>query len=93
MTIEELVRDLHCRGVVFEPCGDKLAVDPIEKLGPTELDAIQANKREILRLFHVGRFECVECPGAECDQLLLVIDGMAYCHRHRMSVRFVETPQ
>ena len=93
MTIQRLVRDLRARGVVFEPCGDRLAVDPIEKLEPGEIDAIREHKQEILRLFAAGRFERIACPGEECREILFVIDGLAYCASHGMSVRFVEAQQ
>jgi hypothetical protein len=86
--IEDLMRDLHQRGIVVGPRGDRLAVDPVEKLEPAELEAIRDHEPEILSLFESRRFELVECPGSDCRELLFVIDGLTYCDAHGMSVRF-----
>lgn len=86
--VESLMRDLHQRGIVVGPRGDHLAVDPAEKLGPAELEAVRVHEREILSLFESRRFELVVCPGSDCDELLFVVDGRSYCNAHSMSVRF-----
>jgi hypothetical protein len=91
--IGRLVWDLHSRGVIVEPAGDMLAVDPIEKLEPAELEAIREFKQEILSFFASGRFRLVECPGNACGETLLVMDGESYCHSQGMSVRFVDRAQ
>jgi hypothetical protein len=93
MTLENLIRDLSARGVVFEPVGDKLRVDPVERLKPHELDAIRRCKKEILSLFASGRLVVVACPGEDCAAVLCVFDGIAFCKAHAMTIRFVERPQ
>lgn len=90
MRIGSLVWDLHSRGIVLEPAGNMLAVDPIEKLEQVEIEAIREHKQEILRLFASGRLRLIECPGNGCRERLLVMDGESYCNNHGMSVRFVE---
>ena len=93
MTVENLIRDLSARGVVFEPVGDMLRVDPVERLKPHELALVRRRKQEILSLFASGRFLVTGCPGEDCTAVLLVIDNLAYCAAHRMTIRFVERPQ
>lgn len=93
MTVESLIRDLSARGVTLEPVGDKLRVDPVERLKPGELDAVRRVKEEILSMFASGRLRVQPCPGEECSAVLVVIDDLAYCANHRMPVRFVERPQ
>ena len=92
MRIEALVWDLHSRGIVLEPAGNMLAVDPIEKLKPAEIEAVRKHKQEILKLFKKGRLRLIECPGDSCHELLLVLDGETYCNNHGMNVRFIEGP-
>lgn len=91
MRLGSLVWDLYSRGILLEPDGNMLAVDPIEKLRPDEVDAIRRHKQEILSLFAAGRFQVALCPGDECDELLLVVDGESYCKRHQMAIRFIES--
>lgn len=86
--IESLIRDLHSRGIVFEPRGDVLVVSPAEKIEPAEAEALRERQQEILSLFRSGRFRLVECPGDDCREVLFVVDGLAHCDRHGMSVRF-----
>ena len=88
--IETFVQDLYSRGVVVRPSGDRLAIDPVEKLEPADLEAIREREQEILRLFESGQFKSVECPGNDCREVLFAIDGLAYCGTHAMFVRFVE---
>ncbi len=93
MTVEVLMRNMIARGVIFEPVGDKLRVDPVERLNPGELETIRQFKSTILSLFASGRLELVPCPGDGCRERLVVMDGLTYCNRHRMTIRFVATRQ
>lgn len=93
-TIESLIRDLSGRGVIFEPIGDRLRIDPVENLQPGELERVREHKREILNLFRSGRVYSTKCEGdGDCDETLFVIDGVAYCTNHKMVVRFVQGKQ
>ena len=89
-TIQGLVRDLYSRGVVCQPVGDKLRVDPIERLVPGELESLREHKAEILEMFRRGQLRIERCPSDSCSESLIVIDDLAYCNNHQMTVRFVE---
>ena len=93
MNIESLVRSIIARGVLLEPLGDKLRVEPVEKLNPGELDTIRKYKPAILNLFRSGRLKLRNCLGDDCDEELVVVDGLSYCNRHQRTIRFVEERQ
>jgi len=50
MTVETFVCSVIARGVTFEPVGDKLRVNPVEKLGPSELETIREYRARVLLL-------------------------------------------
>ncbi|MBI2218774.1 MAG: hypothetical protein HYU51_15930 [Candidatus Rokubacteria bacterium] len=50
MTVAALVADLRRRGVTLEPRGDKLAVRPVSRVRPDELEELRARKPEVLAL-------------------------------------------
>lgn len=93
MTTESLVESLVRRGILLEPDGANLAVEPIERLRPDELEEIRARKPEILSLFASGRLVVEGCPGDECDEVLAILDGLGYCWAHSMTIRFVTGSQ
>lgn len=54
MTLAALVADLRAKGVTLEPRGDKLAVRPVSRLTPDELESLRRHKAEVFSLLRAG---------------------------------------
>ena len=50
MIAQTLLAELQARGVTLEPRGEKLAVRPVSKLTPQEMETLKAYKTEIMAI-------------------------------------------
>lgn len=68
MTTNELLTDLHSRGVMLRAVGDRLKIDaPAGALTDAALAELRARKAELLATLATGHF----CPGCGSDALKL----------------------
>jgi hypothetical protein len=92
--LQGLILDLRRRGVSLEALdGCHLAIDPVEKLRPDELQTLREYKGSILLLLDPARQRQQKCPGDGCVEIITVIDEYGYCPKHRMAVIFTEGVQ
>ena len=90
MNAIELLQEVSARGVVIEPSGGRLRVDaPRGVITPELREALTSQKEELLRVLSTTLVETVPCPGDECNERLVLVDGVGYCKHYQMSVRFV----
>lgn len=79
-------------GLQVWPEGDHLCVQGPEAAEPLALRLLE-NKSVLLPLLAEKRLKVVVCPGDECNERLVVIDGEGWCPGHKVWVQFVERVQ
>jgi len=86
MTTIELLATLQAQGVKLEAHGDKLRYCPSGVIAGETLRELAAHKEEILAILKRGKVEVITCPGDDCDQRVLLVNGVGRCHQHNMSI-------
>lgn len=75
-------------GLSVWPEGERLCVK-----GPVEAESIAKqileNKALLLPLLSDRRLEIVVCPGDDCEELVLIIDGEGFCTNHGMTITVI----
>jgi hypothetical protein len=90
MTTTGLLIELNRRRCEVLTDGEDLVIryNPATHLPESLVSELRTRKEELLCLL-AHKVEIINCPGNDCAERIMLIDGQGYCNRDNMTVAIV----